>query len=106
MTNVIDKIKDKKPRAKKPVVKAWTPPYYTNADIAAIQALHRGEADAYQQRRALNWIINTACATYDLSYWPDSARDTDFALGRQFVGQQLVKLTLLNPNKLQQESNA
>lgn len=77
----------------------WLPPHYELADAGAIQALHRGEATPEQQQRALKWIIEHACKTYDMPYRPggdDGRRDTDFALGRQFVGQQIVKLLKLN----------
>jgi hypothetical protein len=73
----------------------WKPPSFEPADAAALQALARGSATMDQQKRALNWIVHNACATYDLAYRPgagDGERDTSFALGRQFVGQQIVKL--------------
>ena len=81
----------------------WLPCSWDIADVAAIQALQRGDASADQQRRALAWIINSACATYDLSYRPggqDGDRDTAFALGRAFVGQQIVKVMKLALTKL------
>lgn len=77
------------------------PPHYENADVGAIQALARGDASPEAQRRALDWIINAASATYDQSFHPDNARLTDFAEGRRFVGNQIVKLTKLNLSKLQ-----
>lgn len=73
----------------------WKPPSFEPADAAAIQALAKGSASADQQRRALDWIIHQAAGTYDLAYRPggeEGARDTTLALGRQFVGQQIVKL--------------
>jgi len=60
------------------------------ADISALQALERGDADEFQQRRALSWIVYQASGMYEFNYWPNSERDTAFALGRQFVGQQIV----------------
>ena len=82
--------------ADKPQFKPWHPPKYAYADAAAVQALMRGEANAAQQQRALNWIIHAASDMYNLHYHPDSQRDTDFALGRGFVGQELVKMTKLD----------
>lgn len=81
----------------------WLPADWDIADASAIQALQRGDASAEQQRRALGWIINTAAGTYDLSYRPggqDGERDTAFALGRVFVGQQIVKLMKISLTKL------
>ena len=68
----------------------WEP-----ADVSAIQALTRGEATPYQQKRALDWII-TSAGTYDVSYRPSSDRDTAFAEGKRFVGLQVVKASKLN----------
>lgn len=72
----------------------WKPPGFDATDAAAIQALSKGIANADQQKRAIKWIINSACATYDVSYRPgeEGRRDTDFAEGRRFVGLQIVKL--------------
>lgn len=81
---------------KKPASQPYIPPPWEPADVSAIQALQRGDATADQQRRALDYLINAVCATYDLSYRPDSDRDTAFAEGKRFVGLQLVKMTKLN----------
>lgn len=72
----------------------WMTPAYELADATAVKALAAGTADMEQQKRALAWIINKGAGTYDISYRPgtDGQRDTDFALGRAFVGQQIVKL--------------
>lgn len=82
----------------------WYPPEYELADISAIKGLIAGTASPEQQQRALKWIIESACATYELSFRPTSDRDTAFAEGRRFVGLQLVKalhldLELLKRNK-------
>lgn len=74
----------------------WIPPDYLPADAHAIRALRDGTATPEQQKRALAYIVNTLCATYDLSYRPSSDRDTAFAEGRRFVGLQCVKLMNLN----------
>ena len=72
----------------------YLPPKYEEADYGAIKALARGDAPAHLQQRALNLIIYTICSTYDQSYRPgdDGRRDTDFAEGKRFVGNQLLKL--------------
>lgn len=72
----------------------WLPAEWEAADVSALQALLRGEATPDQQKRALDWIINSAAGTYELSYRPggeDGERDTCFAEGRRFVGSQIVK---------------
>jgi hypothetical protein len=76
---------------KPPVVHPWHPAPYDEADTYAIKALAAGVANEGQQKRALDWIINTLCGTYDLSYRPESDRDTAFAEGKRHIGLQLVK---------------
>lgn len=80
----------------------WEPVSYEIADVAAIQALLTGTATPDQQKRALRWIIESAAATYDQSFWPgeDGARNTAFAEGRRFVGNSIVKMTRLNVSDL------
>lgn len=68
---------------------------YTPADAVAIQALIRGDADSHQQQLAMKWIIEQASEMYAFQYQPTD-RDTAFALGRAFVGQQIVGLSKLN----------
>ena len=75
---------------------------YSVADAYAIQALFRGEADPIQQQRAIDWIIRVASKTHDHHYF-DSQRDTDFALGKQFVGLQILKLSKLDTNELEKK---
>lgn len=80
------------------------PAKYELADAGAIQALMRGDADEFQQKRALKWIVESAAGCYDFHYY-EGERDTAFALGRAFVGQQIVKMTKLNLSALRGESN-
>ena len=76
----------------------YMPPPWEPADATALQALVSGVANPDQQKRAVNWIINCACNTYDLEYRPDS-RDHAFASGRRFVGLEIVKLLKVIPSK-------
>jgi hypothetical protein len=80
---------------KKPAVQPWHPAPYEEADVYAIKALAAGVANEGQQQRALGWIVNTLCGTYDLSYrdGDNGDRNTVFAEGKRFVGLQLVKLS-------------
>ena len=80
------------------------PAPYELADASAIQALMRGEANADQQVRALRWVIEQAAGAYEFQFYP-SDRETAFALGRGFVGQQIVKLSKLNLNSLRRQEN-
>jgi len=76
------------------------PPSWNLADAQALKALARGEANADQQRRALKWIVEGACLTYDLSFHPESDRLTSLAEGRRFVGTQIVKLVNIDLARL------
>ncbi len=73
------------------------------ADVAALQAMRRGEANADQQVRALEFILETICDRNGMSFRPgsDGGRDTAFAEGRRFVGNQIVKLTKLPLSKIE-----
>lgn len=90
--------------AKAPTYKPWLPPEWEVADAVALQALQRGDADSHAQKRALDWIVKQACRTYDLPYFADSERDSTFATGKQFVGQQIVKLLHINTMKMKKEN--
>jgi hypothetical protein len=57
---------------------------------ASIKALAKGEADSEQQVKALNWIITECAGTYESVYFPESVRQSDFASGKRFVGNQIV----------------
>ena len=72
---------------------------YDPAEVGAIQALERGDCDEHQQKRALQFIIEKACATYDQSYNGDPY-DTAFAEGRRFAGNTIVKMLKLDPSKV------
>lgn len=74
------------------------PAEYEKADVLAIQACVAGIAEPEQQKRAIDWIINHAAATYQFHFYPTD-RDTAFALGRGFVGQSIVKMTRLNVSR-------
>ena|SRR5690349_20367096 len=78
--------------------KVWHPPTYDIDDIRAIQALAQSDNPLY--RRALDWIINKAAATYDNGFVADdiNGRVGAFVDGRQFVGQQIIKLMKLKPD--------
>lgn len=81
----------------------WYPPSYELADVNALRGLANGTASPDQQQRALKWIIENACATYQLSYRPSSDRDTTFAEGRRFVGLQIVKALHIDTSLLRKD---
>lgn len=89
--------------ARKPRAAAWLPAEYDPTDIEAVKAVHAGEGDAYQQRRALEWIIRIVAGTYEEPFRSDGEggeRETTFALGRAYVGRQVVKAINMPPGLL------
>ncbi len=89
----------------KPRPHPWLPADYRYADVMAIQAVAAGVADEGQQRRAINWIINSAAQMYEEPFRSDAdggTRDTDYALGKAKVGREVVKLINYPPELLAQ----
>ena len=83
------------------------PVKYAKADVSALQAMRQGKANADQQKRAMEFILETVCDRNGMSFrpgGPEGARETDFAEGRRFVGNQIVKLTNIPLNKLKEEN--
>jgi hypothetical protein len=81
----------------------WHPPPYEKDDIRAVQALAQGVAGETEQKRALNWIVNTAAATYDEPFRPGSSDTVAYMLGRRSVGLAIVKLLKLKPEIFENE---
>lgn len=73
----------------------WHPPLYEPVDIRAIQALAKGDASEDEQKRALDWIINNAAATYDEPFRPGETDVMAYMLGRRSVGLAIVKMVKL-----------
>lgn len=72
------------------------------ADIHAVQAIARCDATPDQQRRFISWL-NRATGVNEPSFRPgeDGRRETDFALGKKFVGDQfhsIVRVLVPDPN--------
>jgi len=100
----------------------WHPAEYVRADVRSIQALadyaqlavvawdekERGPApeapSPFEVKRALDWIINNACQTYDNGFAADdpNGRVAAFIDGRQSVGQQIVKLMKIKPDTVKE----
>lgn len=74
----------------------WLPVPWTDETAGALQALEQGRAAEHQQKLALDFIINGICDTYGFHFYADSQNNTNFALGRAFAGQQIVKILKLN----------
>lgn len=83
-----------------PANSPWESCLWEPADASSIQALFRGDADDIQQKRAINWIVNNACALPYLAYDKANSRNTDFALGKQWVGHEIIRLMRIDVSKL------
>lgn len=68
--------------------------------VYALKALHEGKATDEQQRLVINGLMGIT-AYYDLSYRPNSERDTSFAEGKRFVGSQIVKMINLTSDVIE-----
>lgn len=64
-------------------------PDYTEAEIQALRAVHRGEADQRQQRLLCDYLIRAA-GTHDTSYRPGDPHATAFAEGKRWVGTTFI----------------
>lgn len=89
--------------------KSSAPPYFfcpwELVDASALQALQRGDASPEQQRRALDWVINSASRYYDISFQPGQPDAGHFMEGRRFVGGEVVKLLRINTAAFLKEKN-
>ena len=67
------------------------PPTAAPEIVTAIQAMQRGDCPPHLQQSLLRWLIETS-NNGGAHYFPGEAgrRDTDFALGRAYLGQYIV----------------
>jgi len=85
---------------KKPREYAWDPAEWTAEEAIAVQAVAKGIASEREQTRAMRWIIHQCCKFGELSFRSDSdggERETSFAQGKWFVGQQIMKMVDMPP---------
>lgn len=71
------------------------PASFTDVEAHAIQAIIRGDASAHQQRMAMQWIITQGAIAYG-QHFNENDRLEAFALGRAFVGQQLIGIARID----------
>jgi len=78
----------------------WMPAPHTDKEIRMAKAMVAGEASAEQQKDFLRFIIEVVCGYNDMSYRPESERDTCFAEGKRHVATTLVRLSHLLPSNI------
>ncbi len=74
----------------------WHPTISDKSVARAAKALVQGEAGPHDQQMFMNWLIETACQTYDEPFDPDNPHITSYVLGRRSVGLAVVKHINLN----------
>jgi len=69
----------------------WMPVTVDPAIVSGLQAMARGDCPPHLQQKVLQWVIDTSRNGGAL-YFPGEAgrRDTDYALGRAFLGETIV----------------
>lgn len=80
-------------------------PDYIEAEVQAVRAVHRGEADSRQQRMALDFLMR-AFGTHDTSFRPADALATAFAEGKRFAGTTLVWILKAAPVRTDPDKTA
>lgn len=76
------------------------PSVVTQEQAWALKGLQGGDADGGQQSLALNWILYEVARIQDISYRPESDRDTAFAEGKRYCGIQIIRLLKMTPAQI------
>lgn len=81
------------------------PAAFTAAQAGALQALARGQASEHQQRVAYDWLLREAAGIGAQSFRAGDSHATAFMEGRRFVGAQMVAVTMIDIEKLKDDTN-
>lgn len=78
----------------------WLPPTLSPGQVGALKAVFQGLASAEQQRQAFD-VVCEISYNGGAHYFPgeDGRRDTDFALGRKFVGDMMKTIVKVRITK-------
>ena len=74
----------------------WHPTPFTDQEAHAAKAFDKGEAEPSQQQVLRDWLIR-ASQMRDESFVHDSARATDYLLGRRSIGLQYAAMLTYRP---------
>lgn len=69
--------------------------------IRAIQAVWSGSANESQQIMAITFIVDDLCGRASNQYYPNE-RDTNFALGKKFIGDHIAGAINAKLGKIQE----
>lgn len=86
-----------------PAPPADAPAGFEIADVAAVQAVYRGEGTPDQQKRAMEWVIKGAAQIGQQSYRAGDSHATAFVEGRRFVGAQILSLLAMKIGDLRRK---
>lgn len=81
----------------------WATAAYDIADVSAVQALDSGTATPDQQKRALKWIVEGAGQVGDDAFIPGHPETSQYLMGRQSVGKQVIKLLKIDKNTMRSQ---
>ena len=100
----------RKPIKLKPEIHGYSPEPHLSApfviaDVLAIQALARGDADANQQLRALKWFVEGAANIYGDTYDAANQHNSSFMQGRRYAGLRVVAMYKVDTGKLADVEN-
>jgi len=70
-------------------------------NIRAVQAVWSGSANEAQQMMAMSFIVDDLCGRASNQYYP-TERDTNFALGKKFVGDHIAGAINAKIGKIQE----
>jgi hypothetical protein len=96
ITNHKPTVVKKPPGSRQP----WHAYEWEPADAYALQAVARGIANEVQQKRAIDWIINSA-GTFGPTFYVGQHDASDFAQGSRHVGLQIIKLLRLSATAIE-----
>lgn len=88
-----------------PPAPADQPAPFELPDVAALQAVYRGQGSEDQQRRAMEWVIKQAANMPGISFRAGDSHATAFLEGRRFVGAQILSLLGLNLSELKKRTD-
>lgn len=71
-------------------------------DVVAIKALSEGQANEFQQKRALSIIVKNFSRMYDVAFVPDAPDQSAFLAGRMYVGSRILYYVNYPASKLEQ----
>lgn len=80
------------------------PAPFDAAIAAAMQGLSRGQASEHQQRIAYDWLLREAAGIGQQSFRAGDSHATAFMEGRRFVAAQMVALTMIDIQKLKDDT--